>query len=113
MCTSADIIQLWQDLLELSCSPLVKQDWHGVVELIVTKRVKCLTAEEQLDMLCELEDGSNTSLSCTLITNIFIAESITALEEVVFSHQVNLITGISVLLHIQLAFLSYSEPLQH
>ena len=90
----ADPIQLWQDLLELRCPPPVEQDWHGVVEKIVTERVKGLTPEEQLDMLCELEDGSNKSSSCTLITNIFITESITSLEKLVFS-QVSLITGIS------------------
>ena len=95
MCTSAYFIQLWQDVLELSCPPPVEQDWHGLVETIVTERVKYLPPEERIDMLCELEDGSHTSLSCTLITNIFITESIAALEEVVFS-QVSLITGVSV-----------------
>ena len=89
-CTSADHVQLWQDLLELRCPPPVERDWHGVVETIVTERVQGLTSEERIDMLCELEDGSNTSSSCTLITNIFITESITALEELVLS-QVNLI----------------------
>ena len=95
MCTSADHVQLWQDLLELRCPPPVEQDWHRVVETIVTERVKRLNPEEQIDMLCELEDGSNTSSSCILVTNIFITESIAALEELVFS-QVSLITGISV-----------------
>ena len=72
----------------MMCPSPVEQDWHGVVETIVTERVKRLTPEERIGMLCELEDGSNTSSSCTLITNIFITESITALEELVLS-QVN------------------------
>ena len=67
----------------------------GVVETIITERVKRLNPEEQIGMLCELEDGSNTSSSCILVTNIFITESIAALDELVFS-QVSLITGISV-----------------
>ena len=95
MCTSADHLQLWQDLLKLRSPSPVEQDWHGLVETIVTERVKRLSPEERIDMLCELEDGSNTSLSCTLITNIFITESIAALEKLVFS-QVSLITSISV-----------------
>ena len=95
MCTSAHFIQLWQDVLELSCPPSVEQDWHELVETIITERVKGLEPGDRIDMLCELEDGSNTSSSCTLITNIFITESITALEEVVFS-QVNFATGVSV-----------------
>ena len=76
---------MWLDLLELECPPSVKQDWHEVVETIVTERVKHLPPEERIDMLCELEDGSNTSSSCTLITNIFITESIAALEELIFT----------------------------
>ena len=112
VCTSADLIQLWQDLLELRCPPPVEQNWHGLVETIVTERVKRLNPEEQLDMLCELENGSHASSSCNLITNIFITESIAALEKLVFS-QVSLITCMLVLLHIQFAFSSYSEPLQH
>ena len=95
MCTSADHVQLWQDLLELRCPPPVEQVWHRVVEKIVTERVKRLNLEERIDMLCELEGGSSASSSCILVTNIFITESITALEELVFS-QVSLITGISV-----------------
>ena len=88
-------VQLWQDLLELSCPASVEQDWHGLVDTIITKRVKDLAPGDRVDMLCELEDGSHASSSCTLITNIFITESITALEEVVFS-QVKLVTGVSV-----------------
>ena len=82
---NADLMQLWQDLLELKCPPSVVQDWHGVVETIVTKRVKHLSPEDHIDMLCELENGSNTSSSCTLITKIFITESIAALEELMLS----------------------------
>ena len=95
MCASADHVQLWQDVLELRCPPPVEQNWHGMVEKIVTERVKRLNLEEQIDMLCELEDGRSASSSCILVTNIFITESITALEELVFS-QVSLITSISV-----------------
>ena len=91
MCTSADHVQLWQDLLELRCAPPVERDWHGVVETIVTERVKGLTSEERIDMLYELGEGSNTSSSCTLITNVFITESIASLEELQVSSQVNLI----------------------
>ena len=88
MCTSADHVQLWQDLLELRCPSPVELDWHGMAETIITERVQGLTSEERIDMLCELEDGSHTSSSCTLITNIFISESIAALEMLVLS-QVN------------------------
>ena len=106
-------MQLWQDLLELSCPPPVEQDWHRMMETIITERVKGLTPGDRIDMLCELEDGSNTSSSCTLITNIFITESIAALEELVFS-QVSLITGVSVqMCYYTFTFVSYSEPLQH
>ena len=76
-------------MLELTCSLPIEQDWHGVVETIVTERVQGLNPEERIDMLCELEDGSHTSSSCTLITNIFITESIAALEKL---SQVNLIS---------------------
>ena len=62
-----------------------------MVETIVTERVKGLTSEERIDMLCELEEGSNTSSSCTLITNVFITESIASLEELQVLSQVNLI----------------------
>ena len=71
--------------MDLECPPSVDQDWREVVETIVTERVKLPKPEERIDMLCELEDGSNTSSSCTLITNILITESISALEELMLS----------------------------
>ena len=98
-------------MLELSCPPPVEQDWHELVETIITERVKGLEPGDRIDMFCELEDGSHTSSSCTLITNIFITESIPALEEVVFS-QVNLVAGVSVHVTTQSTYF-YSEPLQH
>ena len=59
----------------------MEQDWHGVVKTILTDRVKQLTPENRVDRFLELERRANTP---ALITNIFITEATTALDEIVF-----------------------------
>ena len=56
----------------------MEQDWHGVVKTILTDRVKQLTPENRVDRFLELERRANTP---ALITNIFITEATTALDE--------------------------------
>ena len=68
-------------MVELKCPQLVIEDWHGVVKSIVKDRVKNLSREARVDLFCELEDRADTP---DLLTNIFMTEAATALDELIF-----------------------------
>ena len=68
-------------MLDLMCPPSVREDWHEVVKSIVKDRVKKLSWEARVDLFCELESYDNIP---DLLTNIFMTEAATALDELIF-----------------------------
>ena len=59
----------------------MEHNWHEIVKEVVTVRVKVLPSVTRVDLLLELENRANTP---PLITNIFMTEATTALDELIF-----------------------------
>ena len=59
----------------------MEHNWHEIVKEIVTERVKVLHSATRVDLFLELENRANTP---SLITNIFMTEATTALDELIF-----------------------------
>ena len=59
----------------------MEHNWHEIVKEIVTDRVKVLPSVTRVDLFLELENRANTH---PLITNIFMTEATTALDELIF-----------------------------
>ena len=74
-------LQLWQSLLHLRCPTSVEQDWHEVIKMIFSERVKLLTPDTRVDRFLELEGHADTP---ALITDILMTEATTALDEIMF-----------------------------
>ena len=72
--------QVWQSLLELRCPTSVEHNWHEIVKKIVTDRVNVLPSATRVDLFLELENRPEIP---ALITNIFMTEATTALDELV------------------------------
>ena len=69
-------------MLELWCPPAVEKDWQMVIKSIVQARVNQLLPKDRVDLFCELENRDNTP---DLLTNIFMTEAATALDELIFN----------------------------
>ena len=80
VCQLTYFAQVWQSLLELRCPSLVEHEWHKIVKEIVTDRVKVLLSVTRVDLFLNLEDRPNVP---PLITDIFMTEATTALDELV------------------------------
>ena len=81
--------QVWQSFLELSCPSSVEHEWHKIVKKIVTDRVKVLPRATRVDLFLELENRPKIP---ALITNIFMTEATTALDELVLKKVSRLIS---------------------
>ena len=68
-------------MLGLRCPSSVEHNWHEIVKEIVTDRVKVLHSVTRVDLFLKLENRANTP---PLITNIFMTEATTALDELIF-----------------------------
>ena len=58
----------------------MEHEWHKIVKEIVTDRVKVLPRTTRVDLFLELENHPRIP---ALITNIFMTEATTALDELV------------------------------
>ena len=69
-------------MLGLWCPPAVEEVWHTIVKSVVQARVSQLHPKDRaVDLLCELEKYDNIP---DLLTNIFMTEAATALDELIF-----------------------------
>ena len=59
----------------------MEQDWHEVIKMIFTDRVKLLPPDTRVDRFLELEGHADTP---ALITDILMTEATTALDEIMF-----------------------------
>ena len=67
-------------MLELQCPHAVEEEWQEVVKSVVQPRVARLLPEYRVDLFCTLENKTNAP---NLLTNIFMTEAATALDELI------------------------------
>lgn len=84
----AFLIQFWQDMLKLKCPPHGEENWHRIVEEIVKFRIEVAKTKFEMVKYAEFRiklfrDLENIKDVHSVLTNIFMNEAATAVDDLV------------------------------